>query len=157
MIILDLVWFHIGALVAVFMPTVCLRALRHWRRRGECMLQMGRSAIQTRLSNGTADRGIWEKAARSTEQPPTFFQTGFRSITWPHLLFKCVGLLLVIWNQPHIYYQGIEEKVHYQCNIIGNDTYVKMSCGPPTIINIWHSHWITRICENDSIHFDWCK
>ena len=26
---------------------------------GECMLQMGRSsAIQTRLSNGTADRGI---------------------------------------------------------------------------------------------------
>ena len=46
------------ALVAVFMPTVS-QAL-DWREggRGECMLQMGRSAIQTRLSNGTADRGI---------------------------------------------------------------------------------------------------
>ena len=120
MIILDLVWFHIGALVAVFMPTVCLRALRHWKGGGgECMLQMGRSsAIQTRLSNGTADRGIWEKAARSTEQlprPNILLTSGFRSNNsttptfeaWPCSV-RFLSWLIFKWKQYN------EQQVQWQ-------------------------------------------
>ena len=86
---------------------------------GECMLQMGRSsAIQTRLSNGTADRGIWEKAARSTEQlprPNILLTSGFRSNNsttptfeaWPCSV-RFLSWLIFKWKQYN------EQQVQWQ-------------------------------------------